>query len=100
MSMFCVCVCVCVSLSLSRARVCVCVCSGTRDEHCAGGKADLTGNAFCYGTVCRCHRGWTGPDCSIMELVPLEDCQGGFRDGDGKCCYGMGQPLASQPHVF
>jgi hypothetical protein len=58
----------------------------TQDSHCAG---HATGAAFCYGSVCRCRKGWSGPDCSVPELIPVPFCSGGFRDADGECCRGV-----------
>jgi hypothetical protein len=59
-----------------------------RDEDCAGGLADGSGTGYCYGSVCRCHRSWSGPRCDIRQPEPLAFCDGGISDGNGDCCRG------------
>ena len=57
------------------------------DVECAGGNVFGNGTGFCYGTVCRCHRGWSGPVCDVQDPIPLPLCDG-IRDSDGHCCLG------------
>ena len=39
------------------------------------------GNGECMGGVCLCERGWKGPDCAALDLLPVPAAHPGWNEG-------------------
>eukprot|EP00051_Salpingoeca_urceolata_P007514 m.98249 g.98249 ORF g.98249 m.98249 type:complete len:475 (-) comp15269_c0_seq2:41-1465(-) len=47
--------------------------AATSGQHVCNSDLDCELNGVCDGSLCRCHRGWTGPSCGLLDLMPIDE---------------------------